>query len=1563
MDEQAKTSIVRICKRQGSMLSYIGCGFLANSRSILTCWHVVRETLFPEKDLLGKEVELDFPFPHPSSPLKAKVVHVSQQPDLALLELLSDLPETTTPMPLSMDMDLLDHPYSIYGITDERSEGNWTFGLIRSSVGDRTIQLEGNSAYKVERGFSGAAVWDKNIKKAVGMLVNTESDKGPNAAYAIPMAHIKERLSHDLSSSIKLPSRVLPQEVLKHIDDFTTHFEDSIDNFEPREWLVAEIDKFINDCENGYFILEAEAGLGKTCFLARLAKSRGYIQHFIIRKPNNATWALKNLVAQLIERGYLDDDIDRTYNFERLLSLAAKKIRASENKKIIIIIDALDEAEKQLDPNENVLGLPYTLQKSVYIIVSQRPGSTSLKISPDTCRKPFPLTNTDPNSKQDIEKFLDREYDRLKIDIVLKDPKYSKNEFAKILSEKAAGVWIYLHFILKEIEYNNSTKLDLEALPRDLTTYYYNYWSDRSDPTLYLPLIASLAVIQEAVTRNTLACFSYPDRPKNEYERIDKLLNIEWRPFISVKSPPKSVRESPPKYSFYHITLCEFFKGNAYQENEESARKSFMRKLMEASKEAHDRISKFYYELLGGWDSDLSKWQNKEFLTKTTLQEVKLYGIKYLAYHLKEADRDDDLKKLLLNFYWLKFKLDNIDDVAELIRDYDYLSQDEEVRLVQSALQLSIHVLKRDKEQLISQLYGRLISYKKLYGCIRSLMLQIERYNKRDIFWLKPISPGLIQAGQILPFKIEDQAKEISYSQDSDDRRVISVSDDLKRAFNLKDLDNLNNQIPRRHVAGVNGVAISNYIDKLRAISASYDHTLRVWDLETGKELAVLLGHTAGVNAVAVTPDGKKAISASDDGTVVVWNLENYNYIKTLSRQNKGIKAVTVTKDGRYVISASYDGSFTICDLTEVEDCRMINAHNEAINTVVVTQENDQCNWHIITGSHDQMIRIWSFKTGALIKELGGKKNNGHTDRINSVAITNDGQYIISASHDKTIKKWDIKSCAAEEIGVHELEVNSVVVTPDGRIISASHDSLIKIWDPKNRLQPEILTGHEYRVNAISLYPDGKHIISASYDGSIKIWDLEASEGTKNMARINHKLNGVNHRIRAISVPSKFANDAELRDEINYVVSASYDHTLKVWSLRTGDVVKTFERQKSGIKAVDVTPNGDRAISGSYYGEINIWDIVNLEGKNPVYSKNTKSKAGRFSVADGINLVMAIDNKYAISGTGNKGLLNVWDLQSGEIIDNLTGHKTRVYTAVVTPDRRRIISGDDDGIIFVRDLDNGIEINCKQLPEPHKDWVSAVAITKDGKRAVSASYDKTLKVWDLENHKMLGVFEGHSNIAGKFVFGWDKISEKDNDRLMEYLTKEFDIELVKTAKFERIDNGKTLKVPTPNNVLLLKLNDKKTEVIIEINNIKIGKFIARMENDERNIYESKSYRVNRVAITQDDKYVVSASDQGTVLIWSIDDLKELNGTRENSKRHDKWVSAINITSDERYVVTASYDCRIILWDIKMKNPIAYFTGDSPITDCITLYTKMGLIIIAGDEFGQMHFLHLEGANN
>jgi WD40 repeat protein len=83
------------------------------------------------------------------------------------------------------------------------------------------------------------------------------------------------------------------------------------------------------------------------------------------------------------------------------------------------------------------------------------------------------------------------------------------------------------------------------------------------------------------------------------------------------------------------------------------------------------------------------------------------------------------------------------------------------------------------------------------------------------------------------------------------------------------------------HAGGVTAVAVTP--DGRHAVSGSYDHTVRVWDLSSGAPLHTLEGHADAVWAVAVTPDGRHAVSGSRDRTVRVWDLSTGDCVALVS--------------------------------------------------------------------------------------------------------------------------------------------------------------------------------------------------------------------------------------------------------------------------------------------------------------------------------------------------------------------------------------------------------------------------------------------------------------------------------------------------------------------------------------------------------------------------------------------------------------------------------------------------------------------------------------------------------
>jgi WD40 repeat protein len=239
------------------------------------------------------------------------------------------------------------------------------------------------------------------------------------------------------------------------------------------------------------------------------------------------------------------------------------------------------------------------------------------------------------------------------------------------------------------------------------------------------------------------------------------------------------------------------------------------------------------------------------------------------------------------------------------------------------------------------------------------------------------------------------------------------------------------------HSKSVSAVAASP--DGRRAVSASWDKTIKVWDLETDCELRTLAVLSYEVLGVAVSPDGRRAVSASWK-TLKVWDLETGRELRTLASHTSYVSGVAISPDGRRVVSASHDNTLKVWDLETVREPRTLAGHSSFVSGVVVCPDGRRT----VSASSDKTLKVWDLETGREQLTLAG-----HSSYVSGVAVSLDGRRAVSASGDKTIKVWDLET--GHELCTltgHSDYVWGVAVSPDGRcIVSASADKTLKVWD------------------------------------------------------------------------------------------------------------------------------------------------------------------------------------------------------------------------------------------------------------------------------------------------------------------------------------------------------------------------------------------------------------------------------------------------------------------------------------------------------------------------------------
>ena len=677
-------------------------------------------------------------------------------------------------------------------------------------------------------------------------------------------------------------------------------------------------------------------------------------------------------------------------------------------------------------------------------------------------------------------------------------------------------------------------------------------------------------------------------------------------------------------------------------------------------------------------------------------------GISMFPYHFVKSHQWDELNSTLLNFRFLQAKTQQLgvhsllDDFALARKEISRARSNKARSHVGEALYLSTYALLKDPGQLPSQLHGRLLTQK--FKEMQVLLDQAKEWTKTP--WLRPFWISLTPPGGSLIHTFAGHSSLVNaVALTSDGGRAITGSDD--DTVKIWDIVRGKELLTLR--TDTNGVlALAATPDSERVVTGSRDGTVKVWDLTLGAELFTLRGHTGIIEAVTVTPDGKRAISGSRDHTVKVWDLNLGEELFTLQGHTGIIWTVAVTSDGRRVLTVSEDHTVKVWDLVRGREDFTLTSHTAAVSAISITPDDQRA----VTGSQDGIVKVWDLVRGREDFTL-----TGHTATVSAISVTPDGQRAVTGSHDGTVKVWDLfRKGDPLTLKGATYPVEAVAVTPDGQWVITTAWFCIEVWNLDRGVKEATLRGHTDNIYALALTPDGQRAVTGSDDGTVKVWDLK--RGRKQLVPRGHS-----EKISALAVTS----------DGQRAITGSWDHTVKVWDLTCGKTLMTY-RVPPWEFPVAVTPDARVAILDRGL----VWDLVR--------------GIGLFTLRVHTGFIKAVavtpDGQRAVAVGGNRdNAVKVWDLGHGKEHLTLWTNTNGVSAVAVTPDGKRVVTGSGDGTVKVWDAGDGEE---RLTIRGHTDWVSAVAVTPDAKLAVTARWNHPVKVWDLIRGEELFTLKGQN---------------------------------------------------------------------------------------------------------------------------------------------------------------------------------------------------------------------------
>jgi WD40 repeat protein len=524
--------------------------------------------------------------------------------------------------------------------------------------------------------------------------------------------------------------------------------------------------------------------------------------------------------------------------------------------------------------------------------------------------------------------------------------------------------------------------------------------------------------------------------------------------------------------------------------------------------------------------------------------------------------------------------------------------------------------------------------------------------------------------------------------------------------------------------------------DGARVVTASYDTTLKLWDVATRRLIRTFVRHSnEGIIrhvAVAFSPDGTRVVSGCVDG-MKLWDVATGRLIRAFEVNSffryTSVQTVVFSPDGKRLLAGLNDGAAELWDVAGGRRLQSFAVGSRRAPTVAFSPDST----HVLTGVPDGTAKLWDAATGKLVGTFGTPPER-HQSYPAAVAFSPDGKRIAvgvelsGSTLRRRLELWEADSRKLIRSLEGRFGVDFLNFASQGTVMLGGGG--LELFDVETGRLTPIVTK---RVLAVA--HDGKRALLGDADEiTLALWDSRAESLTP--------LVGQDHRLKLAAVA--------VSQDARQVLAAGRawpsrrpwgESTLSLWDLTTGRLVRTtvLPRDES-IEALVPLPEGVRAVLGGRSG-LRLWDAEKEQSlrRFPVRPDTVSADGSRMAKIDGRGVAL-------------------WDVAAGKVLRTFEEGANAVTAVAISPDGTRIAAGSNEGRTRVWDAATGDLLHTFDVPwswrwkramiSTWRNPITALAFSADGRHLVDGRHGfdddlKRMRLWDVKSGRSLRTFDFH----------------------------------------------------------------------------------------------------------------------------------------------------------------------------------------------------------------------------